>query len=78
MLSCLQLESRSGFEITLEITVKAFLAGYRLAEIAATWLDRTNGESHFRLWKWFSSYLKWYCFAFRPRIIHSRKLAAAS
>src|SRR5437764_13925067 len=33
MLSTFNLESRGGFELNLEITVKAFLAGYRIAEI---------------------------------------------
>ena len=78
MLNSLQIESCSGFEITLEITVKAFLAGYRLAEIPATWHDRSSGESHFRLWTWLPDYLKWYFYAFRPRISRSRKLAAVS
>jgi glycosyltransferase involved in cell wall biosynthesis len=77
MLNALQLQSRSGFEITLEITVKAFLAAYRIAEVPATWHDRTNGESHFRFWKWLPSYLKWYFFAFRPRAFRRTKLAAA-
>lgn len=78
MLNCLQLESRSGFEITLEITVKAFLAGYRITEVPGTWHDRKNGESHFRLWRWLPFYLKWYFFAFRPRALHGTRLSAAS
>jgi hypothetical protein len=68
MLNALTLESRGGFELSLEITVKAFLAGYRIAEIPTTWLDRTQGESRFKLWHWLPLYLKWYFHAFRPRI----------
>jgi dolichol-phosphate mannosyltransferase len=64
------LQSRSGFEITLEITVKAFLAGCRIAEVPATWRDRTRGRSRFRLGRWLPLYLKWYLFAFRPRASH--------
>jgi glycosyltransferase involved in cell wall biosynthesis len=67
MLNALKLESRSGFEISLEITVKAFLAGYRIGEVPSTWRDRTQGASRFRLWKWLPSYLRWYFHAFRPR-----------
>jgi hypothetical protein len=67
MLNSLHLESRGGFEISLEITVKAFLAGYRIAEIPTVWRDRTQGESRFKLWHWLPLYLKWYFFAFRPR-----------
>lgn len=67
MLRSLSLESKRGFELTLEITVKAFLGGYRLVEVPAQWRDRTAGESHFRLWSWLPHYLKWYLYAFRPK-----------
>jgi len=45
-------ESRGGFELNLKLTVKAFLAGYRIAEVPSTWRDRTSGQSRFRLFKW--------------------------
>ncbi|MHB8734310.1 MAG: glycosyltransferase [Terriglobales bacterium] len=67
MLRELAIESRRGFELNLEITVKAFLAGYRIAEVPSTWRDRTQGASRFRLWAWLPHYLRWYCLAFRPR-----------
>ena len=67
MLNALHLESRGGFEISLEITVKAFLAGYRIVELPTTWRDRSQGESRFRLWRWLPLYLRWYFYAFRPR-----------
>lgn len=74
MLNALHLESRGGFEISLEITVKAFLAGYRITELPTIWRDRTQGESRFRLWRWLPHYLRWYFYAFRPR---SAMLAAS-
>jgi dolichol-phosphate mannosyltransferase len=67
MVTSFNIESQGGFELNLELTVKAFLGGYRIAEIPATWRDRTAGESRFRLWKWLPLYLKWYLYAFRPR-----------
>lgn len=67
MLHSFTLESRGGWEVSLEITVKAFLAGYRITELPAVWRDRTAGESRFRLWRWLPLYLKWYFYAFRPR-----------
>jgi glycosyltransferase involved in cell wall biosynthesis len=59
-------ESQRGFELNLEITVKAFLAGYRIAEIPTVWRDRTQGKSKFKLWAWLPHYLRWYFYAFRP------------
>jgi len=67
MVRTLALESRQGFELNLEITVKAFLAGFRIAETPCRWRDRTAGKSRFRLWKWLPHYLRWYGYAFRPR-----------
>jgi len=73
MLHSLTLESRGGFELSLEITVKAFLGGCRIVEIPTIWRDRTAGESRFRLWHWLPLYLRWYFHAFRPRS-HSAQL----
>ncbi len=68
MLKSFAIESRRGFELNLEITVKAFLAGYRIAELPSRWKDRSHGESRFRLWAWLPSYLRWYFYAYRPRL----------
>jgi dolichol-phosphate mannosyltransferase len=67
MLRQFSLESQGGFELNLEITVKAFLAGYRIIEIPSVWRDRTQGKSKFKLWSWLPHYLRWYFYAFRPR-----------
>jgi len=49
----------------MELTVKAYLAGYLVQEVPATWLDRTAGKSRFKLWKWLPHYLQWYGLAIR-------------
>jgi len=67
MLDAIRIESKGGFELSLEITVKAFLAGYVISETPTAWLDRTAGQSRFRLWKWLPHYLRWYFMAFRPK-----------
>lgn len=59
------IESRSGFEIALELTAKAFARRQKITEIPTTWTDRTAGESRFRLFHWLPKYLKWYWYAFR-------------
>ncbi|HLW98079.1 MAG TPA: glycosyltransferase [Candidatus Acidoferrales bacterium] len=74
MLRSMSIESRGGFEISLEITVKAFLEGYRIVELPTTWQDRSQGESRFRLWHWLPLYLRWYFHAFRPRSHQPRPL----
>ncbi|MEH1127832.1 glycosyltransferase family 2 protein [Micromonospora sp. CPCC 206061] len=65
------IESRTGFEIGLELTAKATRLRLPVAEIPTIWLDRQLGESRFDLGRFLPSYLKWYFFAF------GRKLTAA-
>jgi glycosyltransferase involved in cell wall biosynthesis len=64
----LDIESQAGFEIAMEITVKAFIQRKKIVEVPSIWRDRTDGESNFKLWKWLPSYLRWYRYAlFTPR-----------
>ncbi len=58
------IESTAGFCLGMELTVKAHSLGGKVEELPATWLDRTAGESRFRLWKWLPMYLHWYSWAF--------------
>ncbi len=62
------IHSRDGFEIGLELTAKARRLGRPVAEIPTIWLDRTAGTSNFKLAQWIPHYLRWYKFAFRPRV----------
>ncbi|HEV8488504.1 MAG TPA: glycosyltransferase family 2 protein [Candidatus Limnocylindrales bacterium] len=67
-LDTVTIESTAGFELALELTVKATLAGRRVAELPTTWRDRTAGQSNFRLRKWLPHYLHWYGRAMRARL----------
>jgi hypothetical protein len=60
MLDAITVESAGGFEIGMEITVKAFIHGCKIAEVPTTWTDRAAGASNFKLWKWLPSYFHWY------------------
>ncbi len=62
------IDSRDGFEIGLELTAKARRLRLPVAEIPTIWLDRAYGESNFKMSKWIPKYLKWYRFAFGPRL----------
>ena len=67
-LNSVQIESTAGFELALELTVKATLARRRVAEVPTTWRDRTAGSSNFKLRKWLPHYLHWYRVAFLGRV----------
>ncbi|MDQ3881337.1 MAG: glycosyltransferase family 2 protein [Chloroflexota bacterium] len=66
-LESVRIESRAGFELALELSVKAALAGLGLAEVPTTWRDRTAGQTNFRLRAWLPHYLRWYLHLFRHR-----------
>ena len=66
-LDSITIESDAGFELALELSVKATLAGRSLAEVPTTWRDRTAGKSNFKLRKWLPHYLHWYFAAIRGR-----------
>lgn len=67
LIDSITLESSGGFEIGMEIVVKAFLKGYKIAEIPSVWTDRQHGKSRFKLLKWAPNYLKWYFLALRKQ-----------
>lgn len=67
LLDAVTIESTAGFELGLELTVKATLDGRRIAEVPTTWRDRTAGRSNFKLRAWLPHYLHWYAAAFRGR-----------
>ena len=67
VLDGIQMESKEGFEIGMEVVVKAFLGGCRIAEIPSTWRDRVMGRSRFKLMKWLPAYTRWYVYALKGR-----------
>jgi len=66
MLEKISIESQGGFEIGMEICVKAFLSGYKVTETPTEWYDRSDGQSNFKLWQWLPSYLRWYWRCLNP------------
>ena len=53
----------SGFEVSMELALKAYFAGYKIAEIPTTWRGRYLGKSKFYLFKAAPHYIKWYLWA---------------
>jgi glycosyltransferase involved in cell wall biosynthesis len=68
------IDSRDGFEIGLELTAKARRLRLPVAEIPTIWLDRPAGVSNFKVARWLPKYLRWYRFAYGPRLDLQRLL----
>ena len=62
------IESDAGFEVGLELVAKARRYRQPVAELPTIWLDRAFGVSNFKLAKWLPKYLRWYGFAFGPKL----------
>ncbi|MGQ0679427.1 MAG: glycosyltransferase [Actinomycetota bacterium] len=70
-------QSDAGFELAIELVVKAHRLRLPVAELPTTWRDRTAGESNFKLTKWLPKYLRWYLIAFGPRLTQEQLDARA-
>jgi len=68
MLDAIAIESDGGFEIGLELVVKAHALGYQVTEVPTCWTDRTAGTSRFRIIRWAPHYLRWYLAALKHRL----------
>jgi dolichol-phosphate mannosyltransferase len=62
------IESDKGFEVGLELVAKAHRHGEMIAEVPTIWIDRVVGESNFQLRRWLPQYLRWFFYAFGPKL----------
>ena len=62
------IESDAGFEVAIELVAKARRRRLPVGEIPTIWLERTQGASNFKMWKWLPRYFHWYFYAFGPRV----------
>lgn len=62
------IESDKGFEVGLELVAKAHRRRKMIAEVPTIWIDRMVGESNFQLRRWLPQYLRWFFYAFGPKL----------
>ncbi len=62
-----KIESNGGFELGIELTVKAFFGGYKVTEVPTTWTYLAK-DSRFDMKAWLPKYLKWYFWAIKMRL----------
>jgi len=63
----IKIESDGGFELALELTAKAYIGGYKLAEVPTTW-SYLSKTSRFQFRKWLPKYLKWYLWLLQKKL----------
>jgi len=64
MLDEIPIESDGGFELGIELVVKAREKKFLVTEVPTSWEDRLDGESNFKFKQWLPKYLKWFLRAF--------------
>lgn len=69
VLNAIKLKSK-GFEVSMEITLKAYFAGFTIAEVPTTWKGRSIGKSKFYLFKVAPRYIKLYLWAIFNKLRH--------
>ena len=72
------IESTAGFAFSMELLVKAHRRGWKIAEVPASWFERKQGKSRFRILRWLPIYLRWFFYAFATVFTGRKKGHAAS
>lgn len=68
LLKKITIESQGGFELGMEILVKAYFShNAKVTEVPTSWYDRTEGKSRFKLYTWLPRYIHWYLWAMKKR-----------
>ncbi|MDD5109057.1 MAG: glycosyltransferase [Candidatus Omnitrophica bacterium] len=57
-----------GFEISMELPLKAYYAGFKITETPTKWREREKGKSSFRMFDLIPNYLKLYLWALKKRM----------
>jgi len=56
-----------SFDISVELAVKAYRAGFRVGEVPTVWTNRREGTSHFSVRRELTNYGRWLLLAATPR-----------
>lgn len=62
----IDIESKHGFEVALELIVKCKKNRGYIAQIPTIWIERQEGISNFKVMSAIPRYLRWYIYAFLP------------
>lgn len=68
VIDAVTIESKGGFELAMEIAIKAHYLGFKVTEVPTVWRDRTTGRSRFKFFAWLPHYLHWYVWGISQRL----------
>lgn len=70
LINKIDIESKKGFTLSLELTAKAHRLGYKMTEIPTTWVERKVGKSRFKLLSFILPYTKWLIYIIKTSIFY--------
>lgn len=68
VIDSINIQSKGGFELSMEIVLKAFFKDFKITEVPTVWKDRSEGTSRFNLTGWLPRYLHWYTWGLKKRL----------
>ncbi len=61
----------AGFEVSMEMLLKAYFLGFKITEVPTVWKERVKGRSSFRIMKLLPAYLALYGWAVFKKVFRS-------
>jgi len=58
-----------SFELSMELPLKAYYAGFKITEVPTIWREREKGKSSFRIFNLIPNYSRFYLWAIKKRIL---------
>jgi len=71
VIESINLES-TGFEISMELVLKAYFNGFKIIELPTVWREREKGKSSFKMFNLTPNYSRWYLWAIWKRLTQRR------
>ncbi len=59
----------AGFEVSMELALKAYFNGFKITEVPTIWREREKGKSSFRMFNLTPNYSRWYLWALKTRLL---------
>jgi len=62
----------TGFEISMEMALKAYFKGFKVTEVPTVWREREKGKSSFKMFNLTPNYSRWYLWALGRKLLAMR------
>ena len=67
VIDCINIESE-GFEISMELALKAYFQGFKIAQVPTVWRERQKGKSSFKMFNLTPNYFRWYLWSIKRKM----------